>query len=195
MDGAGALDRADAVGGAHTADCNGAAARRARPGPSRRSLAPEVMTARARLDLDDLIILALRAERRRLGLSQRGLAELVGVSSSAIGRLETAPGSTSLDRVLDVLRMTGLDLVLVRRSPGDDTDQTDTDQTDAETGPKPVTRGEWSAADLFARDLRGRRYPGHGTTSRSDRPPRWLPPNDGGWDPRWIWWVWRRPSP
>jgi transcriptional regulator with XRE-family HTH domain len=46
----------------------------------------------------------IRERRRGLGLTQEGLAELAGVSSETIGRLEQAVGSPNLDTVDKVAR-------------------------------------------------------------------------------------------
>lgn len=52
----------------------------------------------------------VREARRRAGLTQRQLAELAGTTQSAIARLETGGSTPSLDAVLRIVRLCGLDL-------------------------------------------------------------------------------------
>ncbi len=63
----------------------------------------------------------VREARRRAGLSQRHLADLAGTTQSAIARLETGRSTPSLDAVLRLVRLCGLDLevALVDRDESD----------------------------------------------------------------------------
>jgi transcriptional regulator with XRE-family HTH domain len=63
----------------------------------------------------------VREARRRAGLSQRELAERAGTTQSAIARLETGASAPSLDTVLRLVRLCGLDLevALVERDDSD----------------------------------------------------------------------------
>jgi len=85
--------------------------------------------------------LALRAYRRERGLSQRALAEAMGVPQPTVARLERSPGRCSLDTVLDLLATTGHTLVVVGADG------------------RPIT--QWDPTDLHARDRSGRRFPAH----------------------------------
>ncbi|PYF99003.1 Helix-turn-helix domain-containing protein [Georgenia satyanarayanai] len=111
---------------------------------------------RRAVPVDEQIGLALRAYRRDQGLSQRGLAELVGVPQPTIARLERSPLASSLRTVTSLLATAGYVLAVV------------------DTDGQPV--GAWSMTDLRARDRSGRRFPAHHEV-RSVRPgslhPRW----------------------
>src|SRR3954451_22613620 len=52
----------------------------------------------------------VREARKRVGLSQRELAERAGTTQSAIARIETGGSTPSFDAVLRFLRLTDLDL-------------------------------------------------------------------------------------
>jgi HTH-type transcriptional regulator / antitoxin HipB len=54
----------------------------------------------------------VRRRRLELGLHQDELAALAGVSTRFVHTLEQGKPTTQLDKVLDVLRQLGLDLVL-----------------------------------------------------------------------------------
>lgn len=97
--------------------------------------------------------LALRAVRRGRGWSQRRLATELGVSQSAVGRMEAQAGVVSLDGVAAFLARVGLSLAVV---DGDGA---------------PLDR--WEETDLLARDRRGRRFPAHRKVRRSTYGPRW----------------------
>jgi len=53
---------------------------------------------------------ALRTARRRRGLSQRELAQKIGVSKSRVARLESDAGPQSLEMVSQVLMASGFRL-------------------------------------------------------------------------------------
>jgi transcriptional regulator with XRE-family HTH domain len=57
--------------------------------------------------------LAVRAGRRRLGLSQRALAQRCGLSKSAIGRVERAVPGQLYDTVASALAGVGLRLAII----------------------------------------------------------------------------------
>lgn len=59
----------------------------------------------------------IRARRESLGLRQVELAELAGCSQRFVHTLETDKPTVRLDKVLDVCRVLGLELV-VRRGQG-----------------------------------------------------------------------------
>ena len=59
----------------------------------------------------------VRERRRALGLSQRDLAELAGVSERFVRFVEQAKPSIQLDTLLAVLDVLGLELAIRRREP------------------------------------------------------------------------------
>lgn len=63
----------------------------------------------------------VREARKRVGLTQRELAERAGTTQSAIARIETGRSTPSFDAVLRLLRLCGLDLdiMLVERDESD----------------------------------------------------------------------------
>lgn len=61
----------------------------------------------------------IREARKRSGLSQRELAELLGTTQAVIGRWETGARSPTFERVVQAVRACGFDLA-VRIVPGDD---------------------------------------------------------------------------
>lgn len=63
----------------------------------------------------------VREARRRVGLTQRELAERAGTTQSAIARIETGRSTPTFDTVLRLLRLCGLDLdiMLVERDDSD----------------------------------------------------------------------------
>lgn len=63
----------------------------------------------------------IREARKRAGLTQRELAERAGTTQSAIARIETGRSTPTLDTVLRMLRLCGLDLdiMLVERDDSD----------------------------------------------------------------------------
>ena len=63
----------------------------------------------------------VREARKRVGWSQRELAERAGTTQSAIARIETGRSTPSFDTVLRLVRLCGLDLdvMLVERDDSD----------------------------------------------------------------------------
>jgi transcriptional regulator with XRE-family HTH domain len=61
----------------------------------------------------------IREARKRSGLSQRELAELLGTTQAVIARWETGARSPSFERVVQAVRACGFDLA-VRIVPRDD---------------------------------------------------------------------------
>ncbi len=55
----------------------------------------------------------VREARKRVGLTQRVLAERAGTTQSAIARIETGASTPSFDTVLRLIRLCGLDLDLM----------------------------------------------------------------------------------
>ncbi len=70
-------------------------------------------------DPQDAVSVVFRLTRRRLRLSQRELAEVLGWDASAVGRWESGHVSSALGRVDGVLRGMGFRLVVVARDPED----------------------------------------------------------------------------
>ena len=54
----------------------------------------------------------LRARRKKLRISQSELAEKLGVSQSRLSTLEGDPAGMTLDRLLNLAKLLGLELVL-----------------------------------------------------------------------------------
>jgi transcriptional regulator with XRE-family HTH domain len=61
----------------------------------------------------------LREARRRAGLTQRALAERAGVTQPTVARIERGDSRPSLERLLTLIRVCGLDLD-IRVSPLDE---------------------------------------------------------------------------
>lgn len=63
----------------------------------------------------------VREARRRAGLTQRRLAELAGTTQSAIARIERGGSEPSYERVAELVRACGLELVpqIVEQDGGD----------------------------------------------------------------------------
>lgn len=70
-------------------------------------------------DPQDAVGVAFRLTRRRLRLSQRELAEVLGWDASAVGRWESGHVSSALGRVDGVLRGMGFRLAVVVTDPED----------------------------------------------------------------------------
>lgn len=106
--------------------------------------------------LDEQVGLALRAYRRKRVLSQRALAEMVGVPQSTVARVERSALTCPFHTVLELLAASGHSLAVVG------------------VDGLPVT--DWDATDLEARDRSGRRFPAHHEVRpvlRGGMPPRW----------------------
>lgn len=58
---------------------------------------------------------AIRAERKKQGLTQTDLAEVCGVSLSFVSNLENGKTTTELGKTLKVIQTLGLNLMLRRR--------------------------------------------------------------------------------
>jgi transcriptional regulator with XRE-family HTH domain len=103
-----------------------------------------------------LVALAVRAGRRRRGLSQRGFAETAGMSQSRVARVETGKGSAQTADLRMVLAMVGLRLAIV----------------DAAGGPWTLDSAlDFDSAGIV--DRGGRRFPAH------------LPHTTDSWIPYW----------
>ncbi|MEO7267715.1 MAG: hypothetical protein ABIW49_00710 [Knoellia sp.] len=124
----------------------------------------ELDDAVRRLTVADAVGLALRAHRRRLGLSQRAYAAVRGRPPVAIARLESAAGSLRLDDVVEALAGTGFALALV----------TCADSDAGNVAATVVEPGSWPLTELLARVRDGsRRFPAHHDTRAVVNPPRW----------------------
>ncbi|CAN5194241.1 hypothetical protein BH10PSE17_BH10PSE17_18960 [soil metagenome] len=53
----------------------------------------------------------LRLSRRSLGMSQDDLAEMLEVRQPRVARIESRPGSVSVDRILDIFEILQVELV------------------------------------------------------------------------------------
>lgn len=59
--------------------------------------------------------LLLRRARKRQGLTQQRLADLVGVGARFVSEVERGKGTAEFDRVVELLRGVGIDLFAVSR--------------------------------------------------------------------------------
>jgi hypothetical protein len=82
------------------------------------TFAAEVLRARASLRLGDEVGLAVRAERQRLGMSQRAYATHRGWTLGTVIRLESAADAMKLGDVDAALAGTAFQLCLCHRPPG-----------------------------------------------------------------------------
>jgi y4mF family transcriptional regulator len=62
---------------------------------------------------------AIRIRRKELGVDQRTLSELSGVSVHTISDIESGKGNPTLSTVEDLLNVLGLELTLQARKTGD----------------------------------------------------------------------------
>ncbi len=67
----------------------------------------------------DILGTIVRAQRRRIPLSQQELADLAGVSRTSIQRIEAGIDTTELSTLLKVLRVLNLTLTLTGDLPHD----------------------------------------------------------------------------
>ena len=116
---------------------------------------------------------ALRVARKRRGLSQRELAQQIGVSKSRLARLESDAGPQSLEMVCQVLMASGFRLEV----------------TDA-SGSESSAGSPRSLLELT--DAGGRRFPAHLAAHRSGYPPPYWFVRNGGWNtskafPEWTY--------
>ena len=121
------------------------------------------------------VSLAIRMARSRRGLSQRDLAQQIGVSKSRLARLESDAGPASLEMVCQVLMASGFPArghrsVRAPLQPG----------------------GASAAAQLRLCDASGRRFPAHLEAYRMPYPPLYWFVRNGGWStsapfPEWTY--------
>ena len=167
------------------------------------TFAAELLRARATLRLGDEVGLAIRADRSRLGLSQRAYAAERGLTEAAVIRLESAADSMKLGDVVSALSGTAFMLCLCHRPPdvqadagalAADSAMPDTrESASAPAGPAgrswppdpsdppapadtpaPVHPAFWPRAELVARVRGGRRrFPAHHVTEQVTYPPNW----------------------
>ena len=167
------------------------------------TFAAQLLAARASLDLSAEIGLALRAERHRLGMSQRDYAAHRRWTLGTVIRLETAAAAMKLGDVMDALDGTPFVLCLCHRPPtpseaaarapapgrtpalgsvaadatGDADAPTDHPSRPApptDHPPQPVHPTFWPRAELVARVRGGsRRFAAHHVTEQVSSPPPW----------------------
>ena len=133
--------------------------------------------ARARADLQagtrlGLLVRRFRAEHQ---LSQRALAQTVGVHHTTLCRAEADAGGLALDKVEQLLAHVGFRIAFVPL------------EVAVGTPAQEESDDIWGTTQLLARDARGRRLPPHGR-------PTWLPTDDVRLrfphhpdKPRWTW--------
>lgn len=146
------------------------------------TFARELLRARERLGLAESVGLALREERRALGMSQRSYAGQRGWSQTHLARLESAAGRLRLDDVVAALESTPFVMTLCRR-PGDgSTPPAGTAGGGALPVPVAVPPDAWPRPELIARVRGGsRRFPGHRRARQVDYPPLWWWNNEATW--------------
>jgi hypothetical protein len=148
------------------------------------TFAAELLAARAALRLPTEVGLAIRADRRRLGLSQRSYATRRRLTAAMVARLESRAGDLKLADVIRGLEGTPFMLCLCHRPDEDDSgalaqlspsDQVSlTDGQPSQVPPEPVSARFWPREELVARVRSGtRRFPAHHTAWQVDRPPLW----------------------
>lgn len=153
-----------------------------REGPTSPLMGDELASARLALGqgVGRRIGLAVRRFRRSQRVTQRRLADELGWSRSAMGRLEADATGTPLGRVEEVLDLVGYRLALI---PTDNRPDADLGEESDET---------WSVTDLLPKDGRGRRPPPFGLV-------RWHSPIDRRLDGpsrgHENAWTWHRPRP
>ena len=60
----------------------------------------------------------LKAARRQAGLSQEQLAERLGISQSRISHMELHPGTLSVEQLLAIFSVLGLEIMIGPKPPG-----------------------------------------------------------------------------
>ena len=136
------------------------------------TFAAELVEARACLQLPDEVGLAIRADRRRLGLSQRAYATRRRLTAAMVARLETRAAELKLRDVIRGLEGTDFVLCLCRRVDGGEVAATT--MAPPTWTATPVPPSFWPRAELLARVRSGtRRFPAHHPAWQVDRPPLW----------------------
>jgi hypothetical protein len=150
--------------------------------------ARQLLEAREGMELEDAIVVAVRAGRGRRGQSQRAFAHAQDLGHWVVEALEKRPGKVKLGLVLQVLAELGFGLALVRRDGA--SEDRPMGQGDALVHPD-----EWSAAELIARDVAGRRLPAHRPARRTGPPASWVRSDDPRWARLTPLWTWSQNSP
>ena len=165
--------------------------------------AAELLRARASLRLGDEVGLAVRAERQRLGMSQRAYAAHRGWTLGTVIRLESAADAMKLGDVDAALEGTAFQLCLCHRPPSHEPGAAALPGTgltglpcrairvhrtsprpgqrgpapspdDPPPAPQPVHPAFWPRAELVARVRGGgRRFPAHHVTQQVGTGPPW----------------------
>lgn len=155
------------------------------------TFARELVRARAGLDVQQAVGLAIRADRLRRRMSQRVYAVHRGWSGSRVARLESGAGRLALDDVVDALETTPFVLALCRRAPGPGNGDPPGPGGGCPALPVPVPAGDWARSELIARVRGGgRRFPAHRRTRQVDTPPLWWMTSEATWvygkPPHWY---------
>ncbi len=136
------------------------------------TFAAELVAARAGLRLPDEVGLAIRADRRRLGLGQRAYAARRRLTAAMVARLETRAGDLKLSDVIRGLESTAFVLCLCHRPDVGESAAAATARP--RSVPIPVSPASWPRAELIARVRSGsRRFPAHHPAWQVDTPPLW----------------------
>lgn len=118
--------------------------------------------------------LALRADRRRRGKSQRAYAEERSISRKVLATVEVDAGAASLACLVALLEGTGFELTVSRvESPEHDSAQLDSAQLENTRLESAQPEPEWDPTDLDAFTRSGSRFPAHRPVRRSAGGPLW----------------------
>jgi transcriptional regulator with XRE-family HTH domain len=143
---------------------------------------PQLRRARSALTVEEEVGLALRAHRRKLGLSQRAYALRRGLSRAMLARLEAGAGRMTMDTVSDALVGTGFGLFVGLSAADPDLPPEGAASAlgigDApehgEVSPRRLPPEAWAPTDLVARVRGGgRRFPAHRRVYAVKEPPMW----------------------
>ena len=145
--------------------------------------ARQLLQAREGMGVEEAIVVAVRSGRGRRGQSQRAFAQAQDLGHWVVEALEKRPGTVKLSLILQVLADLGFGLALVRTHGASEDPLT-------AHGNVLVQPDEWTAAELIARDVGGRRLPAHRPARRTGPPANWVRVDDPRWSrltPLWTW--------
>lgn len=73
---------------------------------------------RLRVATESQLMETIAARRRALGLSQRDVAEKLGIAQAYLSLMESGRRATTIGRLLELLNVLGLELVIQRTGTG-----------------------------------------------------------------------------
>jgi HTH-type transcriptional regulator/antitoxin HipB len=77
----------------------------------------DISRKRQPLTTTSQLLQTITARRRALGLSQKALAEKLGIHQSHLSDIENGQRTLNVERLLELLNLLGLDLVVEHRKP------------------------------------------------------------------------------